>query len=124
MKNRENVIIMKLYWKQTFTYTQVWNANSDRVQDDVEEGDEACDPECKDQENEQPEDWPDDFRHFDSVELKNILQFIIDNQTTTWQPKARSDNLIDFSMNAYIALSFVKLKHTKRLVSICSYSRV
>lgn len=35
--------------RNPLTYTQVWNADGDRVQNDVEEGNETSNPEGKDQ---------------------------------------------------------------------------
>lgn len=40
------------------THRERWNADGDRVEDDVDEGQEAGDPEREDQEDDQPNDEP------------------------------------------------------------------
>lgn len=49
--------------KQVKTYTKIWNADGDWIQNDVKESNETSDPEGEDEENDQPNDEPKCFCH-------------------------------------------------------------
>lgn len=93
-----------------FAYTQIRNADGDRVQDDVEECNKAGNPECKDEQDEEPNDGPDDFRHFvNSVEEIIICHWNQSDMTANiW-----SDTLIDFSIEKDIFCTQIRTKNSK-----------